>query len=270
LTNVLNKKNGGDFHASLDLEVLRSSITLLYGAGKGFELGAELPFYFVWRGLLDDTILDVEEFIGARSFRMKSSQFKFDYQLSKGGRTFFAGRENSLGVGDISLWIKRSIIAADHGDTLSLPSLSVRGGLKAPTGDSSRALGSGEWDFSVGLLIEKHLWRFSFYFDADLIFPGNPFKEVGLDAEPFYTLVWSWEIKATRGLSFNLQMDMVEKPFRNVNFDFLDNRIFNVLFGVSYATKRGVIIRAGIVEDIFASEQESADVSILISLAKRF
>ena len=265
MSNVIHEETAGDIDVVIDMEFIRSSYTLVYGAGNGLELGMELPFYYTWRGFMDDIILDLEMIAGVeRGLRVERPGFQFDYRLSRGGQTFLSGREDVFGLGDLSIWLKRLLVKEG-----GFPAVNVRGAVKIPTGDKDGAFGSGEWDASAGILLEKKWGRSVYYLNADLIFPGDPFKDAGIEAEPYLVLVWCWEFRVAENFAFNLQVDFLDRPFRHLNIDLLDNRILDVLLGVTYTTKKGNVVRFGLVEDIFASEEEAADISLFLSLTRR-
>ena len=62
ITNTLLSERSGNYEGIVDLEMIRSSLEVQYGIVPGFEIGMSLPLVYSYSGIMDDFILDVEEF----------------------------------------------------------------------------------------------------------------------------------------------------------------------------------------------------------------
>jgi uncharacterized protein DUF3187 len=267
LTNTLV---GGeqDVTVNLDLEMVRTVIALRYGVHPNFDVGIALPIIYTYGGILDDFILDVEQlFTPGKERRLRKNQDAgaFTYQVSRGNRVFIQGQDNALGIGDIVLQAKGQVLQ----EQAWLPAVSLRAAVKFPSGDSDRAFGSGEFDGSLGVLLQKSLWRLTFYVNADVTFPGQAFDDVDVSLHPFFLGLFAIEFRLSYPVSLVLQLRGDTRPFHDT-ISILDKRIIETHLGVNWAISRHLVLQAGFAEDQFDSACCSADVSFFLNLTGRF
>ncbi|MDH3600707.1 MAG: DUF3187 family protein, partial [Candidatus Tectomicrobia bacterium] len=263
LTNTLAQESG-DYVAELDLEMLRTVIDLRYGLHSNVELGLELPFLLTYSGILDDFIEGAEKFFGReRRQRRAETKGQFVYQVLRGDRRFIQGRDNAFGIGDMVWKLKVRVWR----ERAWRPAFSLRAAVKLPTGSTSRALGSGEADASVGFLLQQSLRRLTIYVNGDVTFPGEAFEEASL--QPFFAGMVAFEYRITRPVSLVAQFRGDTRPFHNT-IQLLDRRILEVLLGLNWVLTRRVRLQAGVSEDVFESACCAADLSFFLNLTWRW
>lgn len=267
ITNTLQSQEATAYSGTMDLEMLRFSFDLKYGLHDRLELDLSLPFSYSYAGFFDGHILDVEEFFGnARSVRENEDPDQYRYHIKKGDRTIIGGEKRSTGLGDLVLRAKAKI----WDETDRRPCVSARFSLKVPTGDEDRALGSGEFDFGLGLLFQKNMGRFTAYLNGDVIFPGDAYEEEGVSVEEFFQVMFGLEYRFTQRLSAVAQVTYNTRPFEDTGLDMLDKRIFDLLLGVTYVTEKGFFIQGGGVEDIYDSVDAGADITFFLNVGVFF
>ena len=267
LTNTL-VGDQQDFTVNLDLEMVRTVIALRYGVYPNFEVGLSLPIIYTYGGILDSFILGAERVLtpGAeRRLRKNQVDGAFTSQVSRGNRVFMQGQDDALGIGDIVLQAKAHLL---HEHAWS-PAVSLRAAVKFPSGDADRAFGSGEFDGSVGVLLQKSLRRFTFYVNADITFPGQAFDDVDVSLHPFFMGLFAIEFRVSRPVSLVLQLRGDTRPFHDT-ISILDKRIIETHLGVNWEISRQLVLQAGLAEDQFNSACCSADVSFFVNLTGRF
>jgi hypothetical protein len=267
MTNTL-VRDEQDVTANLDLAMIRTVIALRYGVHPNFEVGLVLPLIYTYGGLLDEFILEVERLLtpgNERPLRKNQVAGEFTYQVSRGNRVFIQGQNDALGIGDVVLQAKGQILHEQEW----LPAVSLRAAVKFPSGDSARAFGSGEFDGSIGVLLQKSLWRFTFYVNADVTFPGQAFDDVDVTLHPFFLGLFVIEFRVSRPVSLVLQLRGDTRPFHDT-IPILDRRILETHLGVNWAISRQLVLQAGFAEDQFNSACCSADVSFFLNLSGRF
>jgi hypothetical protein len=267
LTNTL-VADQQDFTADLDLEMVRTVIALRYGVHPNFEVGIALPILYIYGGILDGFILGVERLFTPgreRPLRRKQDAAEVTYQVSRGNRLFIQGQDDTLGIGDVVLQAKTKVF---H-EQVWFPAVSLRAAVKFPSGDADRAFGSGEIDGSIGFLLQKSLWRFTFYVNADVTFPGQAFEDVDVSLQPFFLGLFAIEFRVSRPVSLVLQVRGDTRPFYGT-IGQLDKRIIETHLGVNWAISRQLVLQAGLAEDQFNSACCSADVSFFLNLTGRF
>jgi uncharacterized protein DUF3187 len=248
--------------------MVRTVIALRYGVYPNFEVGVALPIIYTYGGILDHFILGVERLLTPgreRPLRKNQDAGAFTYQVSRGDRVFIQGQDNALGIGDIVLQAKAQLL---H-EQAWLPAVSLRAAVKFPSGDADRAFGSGEVDGSVGVLLQKTLWRFTFYVNADVTFPGQAFDDVDVSLHPFFLGLFAIEFRVSRPVSLVLQLRGDTRPFHDT-IPILDKRIIEMHLGVNWEISRHLVLQAGVAEDEFNSVCCSADVSFFLNFTGRF
>ena len=271
ITNTLLWSQSNQYLGYIDMEMIRSSLEVKYGLCNRFEFGMSLPFMYGDGGFLDHGILEFEKLFNAeRDLRDKEDKagisYKYNYFVKKNDKVFIQGKEGSSGLGDVSLRVKGKIL--DEGEFM--PYLSARASIKIPTGDEDRAFGSGEVDYSLGLLLQKTVKNFTTYLNADVIFPGDAYDDVDVSLTPFYDIILGTEYKLSEGLSGLVQLSYVSRPFEHTDLDLLEHEIIDVLLGLSYVTKTGISIQGGFIEDFFGSSDAGADVTFFLNIGKNF
>jgi Protein of unknown function (DUF3187) len=267
VTNTLVGKQQ-DFTANLDLEMVRTVIALRYGVHPNFDVGVALPIIYTYDGILDGFIHGVEHLFtqkNERPLRKHQVAGAFTYQVSRGNRVFIQGQDDALGIGDIVLQGKGQILHEQEW----FPAVSLRAAVKFPSGDADRAFGSGEFDGSVGVLLQKTLWRFTFYVNADVTFPGQAFDDVDVSLHPFFLGLFAIEFRVSRPVSLVLQFRGDTRPFHDA-ISILDRRIMETHLGVNWEISHHLVLQAGLAEDIANSACCSADVSFFLNLTGRF
>jgi len=265
LTNTLIEEKY-QFSATLDLEMVRSVLDLHYGVHPRLEVGLDIPLIYTYGGILDGFIAGAEDTLSHKlRLRRRQGAGQFTYRVSRGGRPFIQGEGNSVSLGDVVLKAKANLLY----EQALLPAVSLRAAVKFPSGDATRAFGSGEVDGGFGFLLQKTLWRLTFYINGDVTFPGQPFKDVGVSLQPFFGGVIAMEFRVSDPLSLVVQMRGDTRPFHHT-IPILDKRLIQSILGVNWAITRHLVLQAGLDEDQFNSACCSADVSFFLNLTGRF
>jgi len=267
LTNTLVSETSSHYDLTLDMEHWRLAFDLAYGLSPRFEIGLNLPVAYYCAGFLDSFILETEKFIGEpRRIRDDEDKNEFTYCVkNRDGKTIMEGSEDTVGLGDLTLRAKAKI----REQCEKYPALSVRGSVKLPTGRQSRAFGSGEFDGALGLLLEKDIGQVSLYFNADATFPGDAYDD-DISQDTFYALMFGLEYRFSPRFSLVSQGYYITRPFEGTRVHLLSGRIWDLLVGVHYRTKKNLFIQGGLVEDIIDSDDATADVTFFLNIGKHF
>ena len=265
LTNTLIEEKY-EFSATLDLEMVRSVLDLHYGLHPRLEVGLDIPLIYTYGGILDHFISGVENTLShKRPLRRRQVAGEFTYRVSRGNRLFIQGQDDAVGIGDVVVKAKAQLLREQE----FLPAVSLRAAVKFPSGDSERAFGSGEVDGGFGFLLQKTLWRLTFYINGDVTFPGQAFKDVGVSLQPFFGGVMAIEFRVSKPVSLVAQLRGDTRPFHHT-IPILDKRLIQSVLGVNWAITRHLVLQAGLDEDQFNSVCCSADVSFFLNLTGRF
>jgi long-subunit fatty acid transport protein len=267
VTSTLVSQQTNQYSATFDLETIRTSLDMAYGILPRLELGLSIPCVYYYGGFMDKPILEVERLFGdPRHIREEEKADQYNAFVKKNGKTILSGSKNSSGIGDTVLRIKGNLWS--EGDIL--PALSARVAAKLPTGNEDRFFGSGEFDWGLGILLQKDIDKMSAYANADITFPGNAFDNAGVSLREFYTVMIGTEYRLTSRLSGSAQISWITRPFQDTGLDMLNRRIFDLLVGLTYRFQNGMFLQTGGVEDIISSTEAGSDFTFFLNAGLHF
>ena len=135
----------------LDGETTRFELRYRYGISDRVEVGVEIPYVWHESGGLDSLVDSWHDWFGfPGGFRRTRPYDKLEIRYEDGNGTRFDLSNNTNGLGDVRLVAGWQLYdGADH-------DIAVRIGAKLPTGDSDGLLGSGGFDYSVGIAGDVH------------------------------------------------------------------------------------------------------------------
>jgi hypothetical protein len=267
MTNTLVSQSSDHFKGLADMETLSAAIGLKASLGGGLEFDLSVPFYYSYAGFMDEMILDVEKMFGKpRQVRKEETPYRYGYGIQKDGRVFLGGEKTFSGAGDISLVTKWNFLKEKG----FLPSISTRLSAKVPSGSRERSLSSGKVDAGIGLLVQKGFGRFTGYFNADLIIPGDAYDETDVPLRNYYILLFGAEYQLTERLSFTAQVKTTSRPFDKTGLQMLERRINDLVIGFNYIWPGGLFIQGGGIEDFRDSTEAGADITFFLIVGKRF
>jgi hypothetical protein len=241
--------------ARMKFGTLRTGLFFRYGLAPRFEVAAEIPLLYRYPGFMEGVILGVERATtGEAPARTALKDFGYVFDVRTGSRTLFSGSDRALGLGDISFYGKYQILSESN----AVPAVSLRLGVKLPTGDVSRVFGSGHPDFGVGLAIEKMLGsRVVLYGNVNGVFPTGRIS--GLPLQPVVTALAAAEYIWSRALSFTAHFDYYSSPYHGTGTQVLDNGVTEVAFGFNYLLKRNLLWQVYGVENVDFIRGSAAD-----------
>jgi hypothetical protein len=218
----------GELHA----ETSRTELELRLGLAKNLEGQLMIPVLVRSKSLMDHFAGWVEmhswmhHMMPART-RYQGTPMRFEINIPGQGVVRNVGTQ--AGLGDPAFVLKFKLLdQSDWG-----PAVSVRAGFKAPLGDPSRGFGSGSFDATQGVVLEKAITSWlQAYFNLMVAAPGaaswryvQPFAQASLALE---ALVGPVSIVA--------QADSLSSPYRGTGQSILDGRDDLVLLAVRYNT----------------------------------
>jgi hypothetical protein len=245
-----------------DGETTRLELSYRRGMGERWEVGVELPYIWHESGGLDQVVSSWHDWTGLpggfRETRAKD-QLEFIYQDPTGTVVDFDANAN--GPGDLRLIAGYKPFPGQH------PGFAIRVGLKLPTGDSEKLLGSGGTDLSLGIAGDRAdsvgvaglstFYRLSAVFVSKPDVLGSRYREVmgyasfGLG----YALGSSVDLRvqgAIRTAAYDSEVEVLGDPSGTVNF--------GAIFRLSDRTRLAV----GVGEDVLV--RSAPDVTFQVSL----
>jgi hypothetical protein len=252
--------------ARMKFETLRSGLFLRYGVAKRFEVAAEIPVLYRWSGFMEGAIVGVERATtGEAPARTALKDFGYVFDVRSGSRTLFSGGEGELGLGDMSLFGKYQMLL----ERSSRPAVSLRLGLKLPTGDESRVFGSGHPDLGIGIAAEKAvLSRLVVYANVNAVFPTG--RIAGLPLQPVVSGLVAAEFLWTDWFSVTAQFDYYSSPYHGTGTQVLDKGVTEAVFGLNCRLTRKFLWQVYGVENLDFIRGSAADFTLSTVLTYRF
>jgi hypothetical protein len=250
----------------MKFETLRSGLFLRYGVAKRFEVAAEIPVLYRWSGFMEGAIVGVERATtGEAPARTALKDFGYVFDVRSGSRTLFSGGEGELGLGDMSLFGKYQMLL----ERSSRPAVSLRLGLKLPTGDESRVFGSGHPDVGIGIAAEKAvLSRLVVYANVNAVFPTG--RIAGLPLQPVVSGLVAAEFLWTDWFSVTAQFDYYTSPYHGTGTQVLDKGVTEAVFGLNCRLTRKFLWQVYGVENLDFIRGSAADFTLSTVLTYRF
>lgn len=252
--------------ARMKYETLRSGLFFRYGLTSRLEVAVEIPVLYRYGGFMEGSIIGVERATtGEAPARTALKDFGYVFDVRSGSRTLFSGGEGVLGLGDISFYGKYQMLK----ESQSMPALSLRLGVKAPTGDESRVFGSGHPDVGIGLAFEKTVAsRFVFYGNINGVFPTG--QIAGLPLQPVVSGLAAVEYLWSKALSFTAQFDYYSSPYHGTGTQVLDKGVTEAVVGFSYRLRPNVLWQVYGIENLDFIRGSAADFTLSTVVTYRF
>lgn len=251
---------------TMKFETVRAALFLRYGLTDRLELGVEVPGYHRYRGFMEEPILGVERgTTGISPARKALRETAYAFNVTNGGRTLFQGAKGATGLGDISFYGKYQLLK----ETATLPALSFRVGVKAPTGDTDQVFGSGHPDAGIGLAMDKTFATgWIVYANLNGVFPTG--QIAGLDLQPVISGLVAVEYLWTENFSITAQFDYYSPPFHGTGTRVLDKGVTESVIGVSYRILPGLLWQVYGVENLDFITGSAADFTLSTVFTYRF
>jgi hypothetical protein len=249
----------------LDGETSRLEFTYRRGIGSRWEIGAEIPYVWHESGGLDQLVTTWHDSLGfPGGFRETRQKDRLDFiYLDEEGPRLTLDR-NVRGVGDLRL------IAGYKPFPDSRRGFAVRFGVKLPTGDSDRLLGSGGTDLSVGIAGDLNdvvgVPGLSAFYRLSAIYIGEPdqLAELYRDTVGYVSLGFGYRL----GEVVDLRLQgAIRTAVYDSAVEVLGDPSGTLTFGAEFRLTRSMRLAIGISEDV--KVRSAPDVTFQASLRYR-
>ncbi|RLA95748.1 MAG: hypothetical protein DRG32_06195 [Deltaproteobacteria bacterium] len=262
-TNTCYCERGGSGEVIIDMEMMRFSPVLRYGAGEGVEIGLEMPFFYFYGGFLDWPIWDFHETFGfSQGDRAKRGKGEVEYLVRKGNRCWLHLTSAEFGPGDLNLFAKLRVLEQRG----PYPGLALRSALQIPTGDEEEGMGTGGPVFGLGLILEEQIGNLSLYLNANCHFI-DPSRVFPVDRYYLFSGTLAAEYGFREDLSLLLQVNGNSSPF-STGMDLLDGGAAEIIWGLKWKVWKKAILTFGVTEELVG--KTSADVTLTTGIRFNF
>ena len=233
----------------MDMEMLVSELSLVYGVSSRVALRLDLPFVSIGGGFLDGFLENFHDALGTSNYgREKRPKNTFEYRVAKDGRLWMQADEGAAQLADITVSTQIELIgsAADHKMTGSLL-LS----LKLPAGDQSRGLGSGQFDAGIYVPMRWSADPWSIFVMPGAALIGDP--DTGgaeISARNSYSLFGGVAYDYSSISTWLVQLNYYTSPIEETGLDALDKGALELAIGFHHRLTDSWIVEFAFCEDL--------------------
>ena len=246
IANDMDEADRGGEVLIIDGESRVLNLSLRRRLGENFEIGVEVPYIGYSGGFLDSVIYDFHDLIGLSNSTRDGPEDLFRMYFEKDGVTQFDLVQAKSGIGDVQLTA-----------AMRLQRVTLRAGLKAPTGDPDKLTGSGAVDASFGVygggktvFLERNL-DYSGFAGVLALGDGDVLPTLQRSVVPYAGVALRWNASERFALATQLY---AQGPYSRAYLDELSGNTFQLAFGFDYRFPRQrMLLRFAIAEDIAAA-----------------
>lgn len=227
----------------IDGETQTISLSLRRRAFARMEFGIDIPYVSHSGGTLDRLIKDWHSLVGLSNSMREGPNDQIQHSYALNGTTYYELDAPASGIGDVQMSVA---YAMQH--------LTVRAGVKLPTGDPDKLTGSGATDFSLGLYAGSTTTLFDRAFDYSgflgvlLLGDGEVMPEFQRRSLAYGGLALRWH--TTERFALSAQWSLQGSYF-DIDIDEIGGNTIQFAIGGDYRFKR-TLLRLAIVEDVAA------------------
>jgi hypothetical protein len=229
----------------------------------GGEVSARVPYIARFHGVMDPVIADWHKMFDLNNgLRDTYPGGMYRYVIATRDGFTYNDAGDTSGIGDIALGYKYPLWNANNGKSAA----ALRAGVKLPTGDSDKALGSGAMDFSIGSTYQRQLapkWRA--YANFDYVFIGNPDWDVPHQDTPVALVAVEYALKP--GTTFLAQYRLHRNPLVFGSYE-ADKDAQELALGFHRDLGSGMVLSGGFNEDL--NPETSPDFTLTTQLQIEF
>lgn len=209
--------------------------------GERAEFRIDLPWVGHSGGFLDGAIKDWHSVLGLSNSARETPNDRLELRYERDGTTYFDLSTSSSGPGDVRL-----------SAAYAWPAVTLRAGVKLPTGDAAELTGSGATDFSVAAYLDRKAsflqrdLEYSGFVGVLVLGEGDVLPDFQRSTVPFGGLALRWH--TTEKLALTTQW-YVQGSYFDIDIDEIGGTTLQLGVGADYRFEC-IAIRLAIAEDI--------------------
>ena len=225
----------------IDGEMQTLSLSLRRRVFDRMELGIDVPYISHSGGTLDGLIKNWHNLLGYSNSMRDGPNDQIQHSYAQDGITYYELSSAESGIGDIQL---SAAYAMQH--------VTLRAGVKLPTGDPGKLTGSGATDFSLGFYAGNTTTLFNRAFDYSgflgilVLGDGDVMPEFQRSSVAYGGLGLRWH--GTERFALSMQWSLQSSYF-DIDIDEIGGSTIQFAIGGDYRFKRS-LLRLAIVEDV--------------------
>lgn len=234
---------------------------------NGWRVMAGVPVVSHQGGGTDSFIEEYHDAMGLPDGnRKRRPADRLEYRYRRNDETMFSQTDSTTGLGDVFLAVAAPLVR-DRAGTRALDAVA---GVDLPTGDSDRLLGSGSWDFSLGLAAADFAtlakWNLELHGGAGVLAltEGDVLADFQEPVAVYGDLAVGWRL--ARWLVPRVQVDFHSPFFAGTGQGPLDDWAVELVCGATVLLPGRFALDLAVAEDI--AVQTAPDVAFHVGLKR--
>lgn len=234
---------------------------------NGWRVMAGVPVVSHQGGGTDSFIEEYHDAMGLPDGnRKRRPADRLEYRYRRNDETMFSQTDSTTGLGDMFLAVAAPLVR-DRAGTRALDAVA---GVELPTGDSDRLLGSGSWDFSLGLAAADFAtlakWNLELHGGAGVLAltEGDVLADFQEPVAVYGDLAVGWRL--ARWLVPRVQVDFHSPFFAGTGQGPLDDWAVELVCGATVLLPGRFALDLAVAEDI--AVQTAPDVAFHVGLKR--
>lgn len=261
-SSVYMVRSSPTWSVNLDMEVAELNFRYRKDILNLFELGIDIPIVSFNSGFMDDFLSSYHKIFGFSDYgRSGRPGNAFLYEVKKNGVLVMKGEGGRVGIGDVRLTAKKTLLNDD-------PAVSLMADIELPTGSASKGFGNGSVDTGVGLLVDKKLSeKIKAYLNLGAVFPGDLKARETIKLKNFVYGGVCVEAEVSKNFSLLGQVFAQSSPFPKTGISSIDRMAVLLTVGGRYTSGKDSFALS-FTED--PNTSGAPDFTITLSFKKRF
>ena len=249
----------------IDGESYFLNFSLRHGLTQWLEVGLDLPLVAHTNGLFDNAIERWHKMLGISNTKRNGPSNQLHLLFDSSRTTAYELTSSTIGLGDVQLTAAVPLWEAREPNRRII---TLRSGLKLPTGDAATLRGSGAIDVSLGLYASdmstfaKHNVSLTGFGGILVLGSGDVLPEIQKHSVGFGGVAATWQL--TERLDLTTQL-YAQSPYFDSKLSDLGGSSIQAAFGGTYRWPRHRLsLSFALVEDVFTDA--TTDVALHLSL----
>ncbi len=234
----------------MDMEIAVFDFSLLYGITHDIAIRLDVPLVSMSGGFMDGFLENFHSALGLPNYgREDRPENDYAYQIRKDDELWIEGSSGNFLLGDLTLtahWaLSRSLFDTDWQSTLLTS-------IKLPTGDSDKAMGSGNVDFGLFFPLQRQNKLWTFHLMPGFTHHGDP-DSLGatVSAQDSFSVFAGAAYAYSERLSWIGQLSYFSTPIERTGIGKIDDGAYSLTLGFRRRINPQWGIELAFTEDIF-------------------
>jgi len=248
IENTLRLYRELDTDLTLDFEARRIPFEVKVNLFKKIQLSFNCQYVYLTGGFTDSLISKTHQVlhIAGRAYITNDSTYFFEIDEE----TIFNLDERYKDFNEPVIGLKYNFLNKNNF------SFALKAHYKIPTDTENSLFSTDEYDYAGSILIDYSFKKFDFHLNLGKVFIGEPKDTEAIHLDDIFYGYLTTVYTFNEDFSAQIQLNIVQNPFRKNNINILSKNPSEILFGVIYNCKDYLSLELGFTQDITITSPE--------------